>query len=164
MKRLSWLLLVAGLSLSTVGFAPPAGAVPAPLDGSIPGRNVVCHNIRSTRLCASVSEARVRPGSYVTIYGQMRNRGVGVRGQIMRVVWSSNITVSCLGLTDETGLASCRTYVPARSQICTAAWAIATPTTAPCRCCSCASSARAVPVNFSGTGKSYSIWTASSGA
>ena len=115
MKRLAWLLLVLVLSFSTVGFAPPAGADPAPLDASIPGKNVVCHNIRAYRLCASVSEARVRPGSYVTIYGLMRSRGVGVPGQIMRVVWSSNVTVSCIGITDETGLASCSTYVPART-------------------------------------------------
>jgi hypothetical protein len=115
MKRLSWLLLVLVLSFSTVGFAPPAGEEPAPMEGSIPGHNIVCHNIRATRLCASVSEARVRPGSWVTIYGLMRNRGVGVKGQIMRVVWSSNITVSCIGITDETGLASCSTYVPART-------------------------------------------------
>ena len=115
MKRLSWLLLVAVLSIGTVGFAPPSGTAPAPLEASIPGRNIVCHNIRAYRLCASVSEARVKPGSYVTIYGLLRSRGVGVPGKIMRVVWSSNVTVSCVGITDETGLASCTTYVPART-------------------------------------------------
>jgi hypothetical protein len=115
MKRLSWLLLVLVLSFSTLGFAPPTGADPAPLDASIPGKNVVCHNIRAYRLCASVSESRIRPGSFVTIYGLMRTRGVGVPGKIMRVVWSSNVTVSCIGITDETGLASCSTYVPART-------------------------------------------------
>jgi hypothetical protein len=115
MKRLSLLLLAAILSLGTVGFAPPAAEQPGPSEGAIPGYNIVCHNIRAIRLCASVSEARVTPGSFVTIYGLMRTRGVGVPGEIMRVVWSSNVTVSCLGITDETGLASCTTYVPART-------------------------------------------------
>lgn len=115
MKRLPCLLIVLVLMFSTVGFAPPVGIDLTPLDASIPGVNVVCDNIRAMRLCASVSETRVRPGSYVTIYGLMRIRSVAVPGQIMRVVWSSNITVSCIGITDETGLASCRTYVPART-------------------------------------------------
>jgi hypothetical protein len=115
MKRLSWLLLVLVLSFSTVGFAPPAGVNPAPLEAFIPGYNIVCHNVRLTRICASVSEAKIRPGSYVIIYGLMRTRGVGVPGEIMRVVWSSNVTVSCIGITDDTGLASCSTYVPART-------------------------------------------------
>jgi hypothetical protein len=123
MKRLSGLLLAVILLLSTLGFAPleslqetistaPDPRAPA---GSIPGRNVVCHNIRQTRLCVSVSESRVRPGSYVTIYGLMRTRGVGVPGQIMRVVWASKVTVSCIGVTDANGLASCSTYVPANA-------------------------------------------------
>jgi len=124
MKRLAWLLLAAVLSFSTAGFARPASP-PGPLSttissppaapaaASIPGYNVVCENIRATRLCVSVSEPRVRPGSYVTVYGLMKIRGVPQTGKIMRVVWSSKTSASCIGVTDDTGLASCRTYVPA---------------------------------------------------
>ena len=130
MKRLSWFLLALTLSFSTVGFAspqspngsvsdtlsrPPAAADQALLAGAIPGRNIVCHNIRQTRLCVSVSEARVLPGSIITIYGLMRTRGVGVPGQIMRVVWASKVTATCIGVTDATGVASCSTYVPANA-------------------------------------------------
>ena len=127
MKPMAWLLLAGILSFNTAGFAPaesprgsfsttvsspPAGADPVPLAASIPGYNVVCQNKRATRLCVSVSEARVRPGSYVTVYGMMKTKGVGEAGKIMRVVWSSKVTATCIGLTDENGLASCRTYVP----------------------------------------------------
>ena len=130
MKRLSWLLLAIIMALSTAGFAPlespkgpfsstisspPAGADLGSMAGSIPGYNIVCHNVRATRLCASVSERRVTPGSYVTIYGSMKTRGVGVPGQVMNVVWASNVTATCIGVTDATGLASCSTYVPANT-------------------------------------------------
>ena len=130
MKRRAWLLLAAVLSFNTAGFAPPAsplaslsttisgppaGADRGPLAASIPGYNVVCENIRATRLCVSVSDARVKPGSYVTVYGMMKTRGVGEAGKIMRVMWSSRASATCIGLTDENGLASCRTYVPLRT-------------------------------------------------
>ena len=83
------------------------------LPASIPGYNIVCHNIRNTRVCVSVSAARVRPGSFVTIYGLIRRSGVGVPGMLMQVIWASHTTATCIGVTDETGLASCTTFVPA---------------------------------------------------
>ena len=129
MKRLLLLLLAVILSFSTTGFSPPVSATegsgstsafgpPGGVDqtglaASIPGYNIVCHNVRNTRLCVSVSSARVRPGSFVTIYGLIRRSGLGVQGQIMRVIWASHVTATCIGVTDETGLASCTTYVPA---------------------------------------------------
>jgi hypothetical protein len=128
MKRLTWLLLAVCLSFSTVGFAappsprasiptdsysPPAGIDPAAPAAYMPGDHVVCHEIRAKRLCVSVSEGSVRPGSYVTIYGMMKDKGVGVPGMIMNVIWASNVTVTCVGITDADGLASCTTYVPA---------------------------------------------------
>ncbi len=131
MKRLSWLLLAAILTFSTLGFAPlDSAAAPAssttsgPVSGAeaqglaayIPGFNIVCHEIRSRRVCVSVSEARVRPGSSITIYGLMRYKGAGVPGQIMRVVWASNVTATCIGVTDSSGLASCTTYVPSSTR------------------------------------------------
>ncbi len=131
MKRLSGLLLAAVLTFSSLGFAPldsaaapAAGTTSGPASGAeadglaafIPGYNVVCHEIRSRRVCASVSEARVRPGSSITIYGLMRYKGAGVPGQIMRVVWASSVTATCIGVTDSTGLASCTTYVPSSTR------------------------------------------------
>lgn len=127
MKRLAWLLLIAIVSFNTAGFAasaslpaqpstsisiPPAGPDPAPLAASIPGYNVECHNIGPTRLCTSVSAVRVKPGSFITVYGMMKERGKGVPGQVMTVVWHASSSASCIGVTDENGLASCSTYVP----------------------------------------------------
>lgn len=132
MKRLAWLLLVVILSFNTVGFslpashptpaaailsapplAPPLFPAPAPAAASIPGYNVVCNNIGPLRLCASVSESRVLPGSFLTVYGLMRTRGEPIQGQVMQVVWHGHTSATCIGLTDEDGLASCTTYVPA---------------------------------------------------
>jgi hypothetical protein len=106
MKRLIGLLLIAILSFSTVAFSMPAP--PSGLDA----RNQTCHNVRLVKICSSVSEAVVLPGSYVTIYGSITRKGVGIPGQIMRVVWSARKTQTCIGVTDATGVASCSTYVP----------------------------------------------------
>jgi hypothetical protein len=129
MKRLAWLLLIVVLSLNTLGFStppsppaavsatfanPPSLAGETPLQASIPGVNASCHHLRALRLCASVSEKVIVPGSFVTIYGSMKIRGEGVQGKLMRVLWHSRTSASCYGVTDENGLASCSTYFPAR--------------------------------------------------
>jgi hypothetical protein len=109
MKRLGLLLLIAILSLNTVAFTLPSSD---PEFLAMPGRNVNCHNVGGLRLCASVSEATVVPGSFITIYGSMKLRGVGVAGQVMRVEWHGRTSATCVGVTDASGLASCTTYVP----------------------------------------------------
>ena len=121
MKRLAWLLLMAVLSFSTVGYSIPASppapvsiSQPSPAAGRIPGYNIICDDVRGIHLCASVSEALVVPGSWVTIYGLMMTKGAPIQGMIMRVAWHSSTSVTCIGVTDETGLASCTTYVPAK--------------------------------------------------
>ena len=127
MKRLAWLLLIVILSLNTLGFtlpaSPPAPGSSIPSNppnlpetafdaGFIPGHNLVCHNIGQRRVCASVSEARVLPGSVLTVYGMLRLRGEGVPGVIMNVIWAGRITETCVGVTDSSGVASCNTFVP----------------------------------------------------
>jgi hypothetical protein len=113
MKRLAWLLFIAILSFNTVAFTLPASDPTMPASPpAMPGRNVNCHNVGGLRLCASVSEATVVPGSFITIYGLMKLRGVGVAGQVMRVEWHGRTSATCVGVTDASGLASCTTYVP----------------------------------------------------
>jgi hypothetical protein len=107
MKRLAWLLLIAILAFSTVAFD-----LPAPPPALSAGQNRTCHNVRLMRICTWVSEGVVRPGSSVTIYGSLSRKGEAVSGQLMRVIWSSKTTQTCLGITDATGVASCTTYVP----------------------------------------------------
>ncbi|HET6846393.1 MAG TPA: hypothetical protein VFH29_06130 [Anaerolineales bacterium] len=107
MKRLAWLLLIVIFAFSTVAFAAPA-----PPSDLTPAPNQQCHNIRLVRVCSWVEAGVVKPGSSVTIYGSYKSKGVGVPGQIMRVVWSARVTQTCIGVTDSTGVASCTTYVP----------------------------------------------------
>jgi hypothetical protein len=88
-------MLMLILSFNTVGFSRPA-----PPSALTTARNQNCHNVRQVRVCAWVSEGVVVPGSYVTIYGSMRLKGVGVAGELMRVIWSAKTTATCLGVTD----------------------------------------------------------------
>jgi hypothetical protein len=107
MKSAALLLLAVFLAIGTLGFSAPA-----PNSGITAARNQNCHNVRLVRVCASVSAGVVKPGDAVTIYGSIKQKGVGVPGQLMRVVWSAKITQTCLGVTDANGVASCTTYVP----------------------------------------------------
>jgi len=127
MKRLAWLPLVVVLLFSTVGFtqsnstassvtsgitSPPALSDPRPAALVMPGYNAVCKNIGATRVCTSVSDARVTPGTRITVYGMLKRKGVGQAGITMKVAWQSKGTVTCSGVTDENGLASCTAYFP----------------------------------------------------
>jgi hypothetical protein len=119
MRRLAWLLLVVALAFGTVGFTPadaplslaspnaPVFSIPPPMALSIPGDNANCTNIRATRICVSVSDARPAPGSRLTIYGMLKTRGVGQSGKNMKAMWRSKGTVSCTAVTDESGIGRC---------------------------------------------------------
>jgi hypothetical protein len=113
MKRLVQLLLATVFVFSTVGFALP-NSPPESISaiGSVLAPNLDCHNVGLLRVCAWVSDAKLTPGSYITVYGMLKRKGAGVAGKIMRVIWASKTTETCIGVTDATGVASCTTYVP----------------------------------------------------
>ena len=125
MKRVAWLLLLAFLSFNSVGFTEASSSTrsissttsnaplmlqPPTMALSIPGKNAVCTNVGATRICASVSPARVAPHTYLTVYGMQKIRGVGQAGQIMTATWRSKGTASCSAVTDASGMASCTAY------------------------------------------------------
>ncbi len=116
MRRLAKLLLAAAFVFSTVGFAVPDSAPESGFAiGAVAAPNQNCHNVALYRICAWVSDARIKPGESITIYGMLKKKGVGVPGKIMRVIWSSKTTATCSAVTDSTGIASCTTFVPSNT-------------------------------------------------
>lgn len=126
MKRLAWLLIIGILSFNTVGFTR-SGLIPssfsssgttspalarAPwMDLSMPGDNSVCEKTRAARACASVSNGRPAPKTYVTVYGALRIRGEPQQGEPMKATLRfKGSSASCTGMTDSNGLASCSIY------------------------------------------------------
>jgi len=128
MKRLASLLLLVVLSLNTVGFTQstsptpsissftsdgPALAGPPFIGMSIPGKNVICKTVHATRLCVALSSAYPSRDTWLTVYAQLKTRGVPQTGKIMTAVWRvKGKRISCSALTDETGLAVCRGRFP----------------------------------------------------
>jgi hypothetical protein len=123
MKRLAWLVVIAVLSLNSLGFSspnfpiassssigsnPPAVAGGPGIDLSIPGKGAHCSKVHATRICVSVSNRKPADGSYVTVYGQLKLRGTGIRGKIMTASWRyKGKSHNCTAVTDSAGLASC---------------------------------------------------------
>lgn len=123
MKRLAWFFLIAVLSLNSLGFSstnypiassssigsnPPALAGAPGVDLSIPGKAAHCTKVHATRICASISNRKPSNGTYVTIYGQLKLRGSGIRGKIMTASWRyKGKSHNCTAVTDSSGLAQC---------------------------------------------------------
>lgn len=77
---------------------------PPPMSGA----NVVCNQIGSTQICASVSSGSPSQYSTVTVYGRLLVNGVGQSGQTMSTTWHYKTTTStCSGSTNASGMAQC---------------------------------------------------------